>query len=166
MRRTLLFLLAVGLSLIFLSAAWLFRPYEKADPDLVISELRDLEEPFQAVHTAYYLDGGSIGIWIIDNEGTELKMCLPAPLGEEDPYKRLFIGQLHYSEEGAREIMNSRDTILRVQEILRKNKNLNKFADIALAHSSGRLSDYLRIIRRAHITRVYPDPAENSGFPN
>jgi hypothetical protein len=135
---------------------WVFRPYEKPNMDEVIPELKEMEEPFKSILSSYYLDGGTVGILLVDSNDRILLLSLPAPAGEEDDqYKRLFIGAMHYSEEGAREVQEPHATKVRLAEILRANPEPDREIDIALAYATGRWSDFWRLIRRIYITKPY-----------
>jgi len=55
-RRGLIALVVIVLVLLI----WIFRPYSSPDLSAVSKHLSELQEPFQSVDTAYYLDGGSV----------------------------------------------------------------------------------------------------------
>ena len=135
---------------------WVFRPYARPDASLVDPSLDGLREPFKEVLIAYYLDGGSYGIRLVDQAGKTLDLCVPAPLGEEgDQYQRVFVGALHYTEEGSREVTKPHHTKLRLADILRSHPGLDRDRDVALASISGRWRDFWRVIRRIYLFKSY-----------
>jgi hypothetical protein len=146
-----------------LSCAWVFRPDHKPNMTEVIPELSGMKEPFKRIHSVYYLDGGTVGIQLIDQQDNEISFSLPAPLGGNDRYKELFKGALHYNEEGSQEISNPQETKARLAQILRSNPNFNQETDIALASMTGRLRDYLKIFYRLHITNSYENESYQVG---
>ena len=122
---------------------WIFRPYSSPDSSSVSKYLSELEEPFQRVDAAYYLDGGSVDIRIVDARGRETDFCLRAALGDgERRYERLYYGALHYTEEPSSEIPQPSDTILRLLEIVRAAEGVSRDCDVAVASASGRWRDF------------------------
>jgi len=74
MRKTLL------ISLVFfaiLAVAVLSWPTAGYDLNRVHPSLRQLATPYQTVGTSYFLDGGSIGVAIVDRDGRRLLLALP-----------------------------------------------------------------------------------------
>jgi hypothetical protein len=83
----LLFNLAAFVSL----AIWLFVP--SYDLNNVNPSLRALQRPYQSVIVDYYLDGGSIGLFITDKTGKSASFGLRVTTeNDKDVYKTLFIG--------------------------------------------------------------------------
>ena len=149
--------LVIFAGLLLLSAIWIFRPYSSYDPEAVSKKLSDLEEPFQSVETAYFLDGGSIGVHIIDAQGREGTFCLRASsIKREEKYQRLYAGSLHYTTDSSVEVAEPKDTIIRLLEVLRSAEGVERSRDIAIASASGRWSDMARLLRRRFISREYP----------
>jgi hypothetical protein len=71
------------------------------DLDCVHPAIEALQVPYQSLTVCHYLDGGSLGIAIIDRDGKQLKLALPCA---EDPgtrFNRLFLGALHALETNA-----------------------------------------------------------------
>lgn len=135
---------------------FVFRPYARPDPKLVDPALAALQEPIKAIRTVYYLDGGSYGIRIIDRTGSQLDLCVPAPLGDkDDQYRRVFVGAMHYTDKGAKEVANPHNTKLRLEELMRSSPGSDRRRDVALAYLSGRWSDFWRVIRRSFIFKTY-----------
>ena len=64
-------LIVIGLML------WLFWPGPAYDPERVHPRLRALQQPYQSVKAVYYMDGGSIGIEIVDRGGSREQFALP-----------------------------------------------------------------------------------------
>src|SRR5690242_13890513 len=82
----------------------------KWDIQKVHPAIRELAEPYQAVGTAFYLDGGSISIWILDKNGHRLELALPVSSSKgKRVYSHLFIGAKHRSLPDAMEVEFSQD---------------------------------------------------------
>src|SRR5882672_6767169 len=63
--------------------------------------LRELAAPYQSVWTGEYMDGGSIGITIVDRDGRKLQLALPLSSESRRSYSQLFVGATHSSKTGA-----------------------------------------------------------------
>ena len=102
--------LAVALLLASGALYWFFRPSAGYDIDRVDARLRSLRTPYQLVKTAYYLDGGSIGIEIVDSDARREQFCLPSHLGDTNRYSRVFVGALYDRKPRAVEITEPEQT--------------------------------------------------------
>jgi len=91
-------------------AFWFFRPAPGYDIQRVDSKLRALQRPYQSVKTEYYMDGGSIGIKIIDRDGRMEQFAIPSHLGAPDRYTKVFVGAMHDRTQGAVEIIKPEHT--------------------------------------------------------
>ena len=88
-------------------------PTPDYDLERVHPSLRSLARPYRSVETGYYLDGGSIGITIVDAKGQVLELALPVEDGSWYPagwYPQLFIGATTENSPGAVEVDFSEDT--------------------------------------------------------
>ncbi|MDF1814340.1 MAG: hypothetical protein P1V20_19195 [Verrucomicrobiales bacterium] len=97
------------------------------------------------------MDGGSIGIHIIDSKGAIFEGCILQP-----NYDRFFYGASHPSKEGARELYNPEPTIQHIVHILRNNPSPSYFDDLATAKVSGRLRDTIRLAFR-NVNKQYSE---------
>jgi len=135
-KRKILFIL---FSLFILFLAWLFRPYQKANPDKVDSALKDLTHPYKSIETYFYMDGGSIGIKIIGKNHQVFEACFYSTdktiIPGKNKYDGLSIGSLHYSEEKA-VFCDSIDTKLKLMEILREKSSRKLYDDACIARVS------------------------------
>jgi len=139
-----------------LALLWIFRPYATPDPDAVSKHLSELQEPFQSVDTAYFLDGGSVGIRVVDAQGERADFCLRAAMGDGDrKYERLYFGALHYTDEPSAEILQPSETILRLLEVVRAADGEDRERDFAVASASGRWRDFSKIFWRKFVSREY-----------
>jgi len=130
-------------AILLLGLGWIFRPYEKPDGSKLVPELQDLREPL-LVRTAYWADGGSLGILIQDSEKKQVKFCIPNSFGgEKDEYQRLFVGASHYSMEGAVEAEDANHSKLRLLELMRKIPKKDVDRDRVIATISGRWRDWI-----------------------
>ena len=72
-----------ALCVIFLVASvWIFRPIHSPNTGAISTSLSELREPYQSIETSYFLDGGSVGIRIVDAGGREARFCVRADLGD------------------------------------------------------------------------------------
>jgi len=142
--------------ILLVSLIWIFRPYSSSDKGAISKHLTELEEPFRSVETTHYLDGGSVGVRIVDERGREANFCLRADIGGgTQKYERLYYGALHYSEEPSFEISQSSDTILRLLEIMRDADGIERERDVSVASVSGRWRDFSRVLWRRFVSREY-----------
>src|SRR5258706_9701796 len=107
MRKTLIIVVCILVLALVTVLLWPTAGYDIAR---VHPSLRELTPPYQSVSTGYYLDGGSIGITIVDRDSRRLELALPVSAEHGKSYPRLFIGAKHISKTGAVEIAFSDDT--------------------------------------------------------
>jgi hypothetical protein len=69
-----------------------------------------LVPPFTTCRTDYYLDGGSIGIRLVDSKGQAEEFALPVSGTYWHTYPKLFVGAMYAGQPGAVEIPFSKDT--------------------------------------------------------
>lgn len=83
----------IGLSLGILFA-WFFWPSPAYERAKVHASLQALAQPYRAVVTEYYMDGGSVGIQITDRNGRVMEYALP--VSEDNPrrYEQVFFGAM------------------------------------------------------------------------
>jgi hypothetical protein len=143
-----LFLLAI------LVAALLLWPTAGYDISRVHPSLRELATPYQSVSTGYYLDGGSIGITIVDRDAHKLDLALPVSSKGGRSYPQLFIGATHSSKTGAVEVAFSDDTRRMLISVIEHHQTAGDSSDIALVGLRGAPRDYARIASRAAV-RVF-----------
>lgn len=124
--------------------AWTTAGYDKPR---VHPRLQALNIPYQFVRTDYFLDGGSIGITIVDRDGDMLQLALPVSAGRS--YRQLFIGATHRSNAGAVEVPFSEDTRRMLISLVEQHRRVNDDSDIALLALRGAPRDYVRIAVRA-----------------
>jgi hypothetical protein len=146
MRRKLI--IVVCLLAVLLTAALLW-PTAGYDISRVLPQLRELSAPYQSVSTGYYLDGGSVGITIIDRDARTLELALPVSADGDSRYPRLFIGASHASETNALEVAFTEDTRRMLIAIVEEHRSPTDDSDIALAALRGALRDYTRLGGRA-----------------
>jgi hypothetical protein len=112
-----------------------------------------LREPFTTVRAAYFLDGGSVGIEIVDRDGKRELFALPGGLEERRRYSRLFVGAVHDRREGALEIDAPEHTKLMLIDILATYPRLSPEHDLCLASLSRRPVDFVRYLVRRQLAR-------------
>lgn len=156
MKRRLRKALLAVLILIFLGLLWIYRPYPSYDESRIAPELSSLREPFQHVEGIFFMDGGSVGVQIIDADGVDQRFAIPHwTLSSSGNPQQLYIGALHANREGAREIEYTEETRIRLAEILRNAEGHDRFRDVTIGHLSVHWRDYATILIRRFVTRVY-----------
>jgi len=122
---------------------WLFWPGPAYDPERVHPRLRALQQPYQSVKAVYYMDGGSIGIEIVDRGSSREQFALPHHLGDTNRYTKVFVGALYDRKHGAEEISDPEHTKRMLIEILRKTPNRHAWADFCLMSLRHRPIDFV-----------------------
>lgn len=146
-KRIIKYILWSILFAIIISILWIIRPCTSYDKSIIDKKLTSLEEPFKSVGSSYYLDGGSVGIEIIDNNNIVLKIALPV-IDFERSYEQIYFGTCHIgsSDEGIAEVKNSAETKLMLQDILHRYSKGNPQLVLGLCALRGRVIDYIKII--------------------
>src|SRR5436190_17845697 len=106
MRHVMWFALLVGVCVTFL----VLRPLPKYDVSRVEPRLRALQKPYRSVTTGYAMDGGSIGIEIVDRNGIREQFAIPAHLGDTNPYSKVFVGAMHDRRPSAVLVADSKNS--------------------------------------------------------
>jgi hypothetical protein len=125
------------------AALWLFRPVPSYDIQRVDSRLRSLQRPYRNVNTAYYMDGGSIGIEIVDRDGRLEQFAIPSHLGETNRYTKVFVGAMHDRKPGAVEVSDSEQTKNMLVCILAAKSNRTPDEDYYLFCLRGSPADFV-----------------------
>jgi hypothetical protein len=127
-------------------------PSPRVDPQRVLPSLRDLAKPYRSVRTGYYLDGGSIGVEILDRDGHRLALALPVGYdGIRRTYSRLLVGGMHASDTNAVEkpfTAETRKVLIGVIEQSGASTD-DPSLDLALLYLRRSPRDYARICARA-----------------
>jgi len=145
--------LVISLSLLaILVVAVLLWPTAGYDISRVHPNLRELATPYQSVSTGYYLDGGSIGITIVDRDARKLELALPVSSERGRSYPQLFIGATYSSKTGAVEVAFSEDTRRMLISVIEHHRTSADSSDIALVSLRGAPRDYARIYSHAAVS--------------
>ena len=123
-------------------------PTASYDIERVDPRLRELVPPFQSVDAGVYLDGGSVGVSIVDRDSRRLELALPVSPEGGRRYPRLFIGAKHMSKTGAVEVAFSEDTRRMLVSVLEQHAHTTNFNDYALLGLRGAPRDYVRMFGR------------------
>ncbi len=130
---------------------WFFRPLPSYDIQRVHPRLRALQQPYQDIKTHLYLDGGSVGIEIVDRNGQQEKFALPVkvtvnPVNERwtTTYKQVYIGAILKADPGAIEIADPENTKWMIASILQAYPKRTYYDDVALAWLGRRPVDIMR----------------------
>ena len=131
---------------ILILVIWSFWPLPNYDVNQVCPQLLSLQKPYQSVKTSLYLDGGSIGIEIIDRDGHHEQFALPCHDDDTNytDYSRVFVGALWRHKNEAVEITNPEPTKFMLVEILKDYPNRNVYDDAGLFFLRRKPIDYAR----------------------
>lgn len=127
-------------------AFWFFRSAPSYDIKRVDSRLRALQKPYQIVKTGYYMDGGSIGIEIVDRDGRTEQFAIPSHLGDTNRYTKVFVGAMHDRKPGAVEIVEPEHTKRMLVCILQDYPNRTAWDDYSLMALRRRPVDFARCL--------------------
>jgi hypothetical protein len=150
-RKVVIAILVVVLILLSL----LFWPFSSYDFSLVHSRIQALQKPYQRVAADYYLDGGSVGIEIVDRDGQKLELAIPLYDGPSDPctYHRLFLGARYSTYSNAVEVAFTQDTKRYLADMIgRYATGVDR--DCALIRLRGLPRDYVEVYGRALLSRI------------
>jgi hypothetical protein len=128
------------------AAFWFFQPAHRYDVGLVHPRLRALQQPYRSVKTAYYMDGGSIGIEIIDRDGHREQFAIPSHLGDTNRYTRIFVGAMRDHKPEAVEIFEPEHTKRMLVCILQDYPNRTAWDDFSLMALRRRPVDFARCL--------------------
>ena len=135
----------IAVLLVIVAAYWFISATLEYDIDRVDTRLRALQQPYQSVIAGYYLDGGSIGIGIVDRDGHREAFALPCDdLGATNSYDRVFVGAAHANWAGATEIAEAEHTKRMLVCILRDYPNRTSWDDYCLMKLRGHPVDFAR----------------------
>ncbi len=138
-------LVIIAILVVIIAAFLLLRATPEYDIDCVDPRLRALREPYQSVTTAYYLDGGSIGIEITDRDGRRVVFAFPCDdVGSTNTYDKVFVGAAHASWVGAIEIAEPEHTKRMLVCILRDYPNRTPSDDYCLGELRHHPVDFAR----------------------
>ena len=144
-----LFIVGGGLVLLVIVVGlWQTSAY---DINRVHPKLRELSAPIRSVQTAYFLDGGSIGLRIVDSSGRLLELALP--VSEDHTYYRLFIGALHMHRTNAVEVEFTEDTRRMLVALIEHNDTSSEGL-LALTCIRGASRDYARFLTHRFLGRT------------
>jgi hypothetical protein len=149
MRKTLIISLVIVAILAVAAVLW---PTATYDRSRVHPSLRELATPYQSVSTGYYLDGGSIGVVIVDRDGRRLLLALPVSYEGGRKYRKLFIGATHTSKTGAVEVAFSEDTRRMLISVMEEHRSSPGDSDSALVSLRGAPRDHARLWSHAAVT--------------
>ena len=125
---------------------WLYQPLPQFDPARVEPKLLSLQKPYRSIYTAFYGDGGSIGIEIVDRDGKREQFAIPAHMSFSETNKngKVFVGRLYDRWPGAIEVADSEQTKRMLLHVLASMPHRKVGDDFCLAVLSHRRYDALR----------------------
>lgn len=103
-------MVCIGLLVVACLAFWFLRPSPNYDITHVEPRLKALQQPYQSVKFGYYMDGGSIGIEIVDHNGRREQFAIPSHLGDTNRYTKVFVGAMYDHKPNAVEITEPEHT--------------------------------------------------------
>ena len=135
-------------------AALLLWPFGTADLGEVPPEL-PFHPPYAQVEVDYYLDGGSIGIQVVDNQGTTNLMALPARLvGNDKVYTNLVFGTVWVGRTNTPGIPLTKELKNYLVALIEQHGSPEMHKTIALSELRGAPRDYLRVFNYVVRTKV------------
>ena len=143
MKKIRITLVCVGCIALVL-VGWCLWTIPRYDLSAVEPRLIRLTTPYQRVECSYFMDGGSVGIEILDHNGQQEQFALPAHMGEPNPYSKVFVGAMYDRRPGATLVHDSLATKQMLIQVLIDSRNLNPDADFSLAVLRGSPADYAR----------------------
>jgi hypothetical protein len=148
--------LIVGIAVVAAGiAVLLLWPSPRYDLARVQPSIRSLRQPYQRVTADYYLDGGSIGMEIVDRDGQKLQLAIPIYDGPGDTrtYHRLYLGAQHSKHTNAVEVPFTKDTKSFLAEVIvRYATGLDR--DLSLIALRGSPRDYVDVYGRALLKKL------------
>jgi hypothetical protein len=135
-----------GLAALACIAFWFFHPSPSYDISRVEPRLSSLRGPYQHVKTAYYLDGGSIGIEITDRDGKTEQFAIPAHLGETNRYTLVYVGAMHDRKPGAVLVSDSEQPKRMLIHVLAATPHRTAYDDLCLMFLRRRSADFVHCL--------------------
>ncbi len=138
--RRFLWLFAAALSVGLIAIlCWPGAPYEWNKVDALV---RNAPRTYRSASVESFLDGGSIGIFIVDATGAELNLVLPVThRAGQCSYERLARPVKKYSIKGMPLSIDTRNYLIRVME---QHRGTDGDGHLALLQLRGWPKDYLR----------------------
>jgi hypothetical protein len=151
MKKIVIATLATALVLLTL----LFWPHLSFDFSRVHPRVQALQQPYQRVTADYYLDGGSVGIEIVDRDGQKLDLAIPIYDGPGDmrTYHRLYVGARYSSHTNAVEVVFTEDTKRYLADVIGRYA-MGPDRDSALLALRGSSRDYVDVYGRGFLRKV------------
>jgi len=137
--------ICVGLVALGCIAFWFFRPSPGYDITRVEPRLSSLQEPYQRIKTALYLDGGSVGIEITDRDGKTEQFAIPSRLEETNRYTKVYVGAMYDSKPGAVLVSDSEQTKRMLIHVLAAMPNRKPDDDACLIMLRHRPADIVHL---------------------
>jgi len=152
MRKKLIIAIAIVAAAVPVLLLW---PFPRYDPARVHPSIRTLRQPYQRVTADYYLDGGSVGLEIIDRDGQKLQLAIPIYDGPGDTrtYHRLYLGARYFKNTNAVEISFTEDTKRFLAEVIGRNAT-GPDRDLSLIALRGSPRDYVDVYGRALLNKA------------
>lgn len=136
-------------------AGLLLWPFSRYDLSQVNPSIRSLRQPYQRVTADYYLDGGSIGIEIIDRDGQKVQLAIPIYDGPGDTltYHRLYLGARYSTHSNAVAVAFTEDTKRFLADVIGRHAT-GPDRDSALIALRGSPRDYVDVYGRGLFRKV------------
>jgi hypothetical protein len=116
------------------------------DLQKVHPRLGELQQPYRKMKTYFWLDGGSIGIEIVDRDGRQEQFAICAKLGDTKRYTRVFVGALNDSFPNAVEVSEPEDTRRMLTRVLSDYHDRTPWDDANLQSLRGYPKDYVKCL--------------------
>ena len=129
-----------------IGAGWLLRPSDSFDSTRVDPEISSLQAPYKSVRTAYYLDGGSIEIEIIDATGRMIQIAIPVISKSGKKHEEIYVGTMHREKNNARKVSDPEQTKHMLIQAMKDHSNGDPDIDFIIAELRNRASDYAKVV--------------------
>jgi hypothetical protein len=132
------------------AASWFFWPGSMYSRSRVHPSVRNLQEPYRMVWTDFLLDGGSVGIKIVDRDNRAVELALPVFFDSPRPprYDRLFVGSFHFNKTNSVEVPYPEPTKRMLADIIDRYVQSGIQHDAAVIALRGAPKDYVRAYLR------------------
>jgi hypothetical protein len=117
--------------------------------------IRTLRQPYQRVSAEYFLDGGSVGMEIVDRDGQKIELAVPiydGP-GDECTYHRLYLGARYWKNTNAVEVPFTEDTKRFLADVI-SHYATGPDRDCSLIALRGSPRDYVDVYGRALLRKA------------
>ncbi|HSY48627.1 MAG TPA: hypothetical protein VLC46_07445 [Thermoanaerobaculia bacterium] len=108
-----------------------------SDRSKVDPALAQMQTPYRTVHGAYYTDGGSVSVEIVDHRGQSQIFFVSAKINDPRPYSHVYLGGDPEQDPNIREARFPDATKRMLADILKASGTPGRENDISIAALTG-----------------------------